>query len=59
MTYLQLTYRRKADLECGDDAARKADMAMVDQWLQKAMNTRKANEEKKNAEANKGGIHLQ
>jgi len=59
MTYLQLTYRRKADLECGDDAARKADMALVDQWLQKAMNTRKANEEKKNQEANKGGIHLQ
>lgn len=59
MTYLQLTYRRKADLECGDDAARKADMALVDQWLQKAMNTRKANEEKKNAAANKGGITLQ
>ena len=58
MTYLQLTYRRKADLECGDDTARKADMAVVDQWLQKAMNTRKANEEKKNKEANKGGIHL-
>ena len=34
-------------------------MALVDQWLQKAMNTRKANEEKKNQEANKGGIHLQ
>lgn len=54
MTYLQLTYRRKADLECGDDAARKADMALVDQWLAKAMNTRKANEEKKNSKANKG-----
>ncbi|MGH9585682.1 MAG: hypothetical protein ACRD3F_01930, partial [Acidobacteriaceae bacterium] len=59
MTYLQLTYRRKADLECGDDAARKADMALVDQWLQKAMNTRKANEEKKNEKATKGGITLQ
>ena len=30
MQYLQLTYRRKADLECGDEAARKADMAKVD-----------------------------
>lgn len=48
MTYLQLTYRRKADLDCGDDAARKADMALVDEWLSKAMNTRKANEQKKN-----------
>ena len=54
MTYLQLTYRRKADLECGDDAARKADMALVDQWLAKAMNTRKANEQKKNNAAGHG-----
>ena len=29
MQYLQLTYRRKADLECGDEAARKADMARL------------------------------
>jgi tetratricopeptide (TPR) repeat protein len=57
MTYLQLTYRRKADLECGDDAARKADMALVDQWLDKAMNTRKANEEKKNSKAS--GVTMQ
>jgi hypothetical protein len=48
MAYLQLTYRRKADLECGNDAARKTDMASVDEWREKAMNTRKANEEKKN-----------
>src|ERR1700758_220806 len=27
MAYLQLTYRRKADLECGNDDARKADLA--------------------------------
>jgi tetratricopeptide (TPR) repeat protein len=50
MAYLQLTYRRKADLECGNDAARKEDMAQVDQWREKAMNTRKANEEKKNSQ---------
>jgi lipopolysaccharide biosynthesis regulator YciM len=49
MAYLQLTYRRKADLECGNDAARKADMALVDEWREKAMNTRKENEEKKNS----------
>ena len=54
MSYLQLTYRRKADLECGDDAARKADMALVDEWREKTMNTRKENEEKKNAAAGKG-----
>jgi tetratricopeptide (TPR) repeat protein len=58
MSYLQLTYRRKADLECGDDAARKADMALVDEWIHKNMSTRKANEEKKNKQAS-GGITLQ
>lgn len=54
MAYLQLTYRRKADLECGDDNARKADMALVDDWREKAMNTRKANEEQKNKQATSG-----
>lgn len=54
MAYLQLTYRRKADLECGNDEARKADMALVDQWREKAMNTRKANEEQKNKQATSG-----
>jgi tetratricopeptide (TPR) repeat protein len=52
MAYLQLMYRRKADLECGNDAARKADMALVDEWREKAMSTRKANEEKKNEKSN-------
>jgi tetratricopeptide (TPR) repeat protein len=58
MQYLNLTYRRKADLECGDDAARKADLAKADEWSQKAMGARKANElekEKKNA----GGVTMQ
>src|ERR1035437_1300711 len=41
MQYLQLTYRRKADLECPNDAARKADLVLVDQWIQKAMGARK------------------
>jgi tetratricopeptide (TPR) repeat protein len=54
MAYLQLTYRRKADLECGNDSARKADMALVDQWREKAMNTRKENEEKKSNAATSG-----
>ncbi|WP_263382956.1 tetratricopeptide repeat protein [Granulicella arctica] len=57
MSYLQLTYRRKADLECGDEAARKADMALVDQWIQKGMGARKANEEKKEKK-NAGGVQM-
>jgi tetratricopeptide (TPR) repeat protein len=58
MQYLQLTYRRKADLECGDEAARKADMAQVDDWIQKAMGARKANELKKE-KATQGGVTMQ
>jgi tetratricopeptide (TPR) repeat protein len=56
MAYLNLIYRRKADVDFGDDAARKADVASADEWRTKAMGTRKANEEKKNA--GPGGITM-
>jgi tetratricopeptide (TPR) repeat protein len=55
MQYLNLTWRRKADLECTDDAARKSDLAKADEWTQKAMGARKENERKKE-EKNAGGI---
>lgn len=58
MTYLNLTYRRKADLECGDDAARKADLALADEWTQKAMGARKQNEIEKEKK-NSGGVTMQ
>jgi tetratricopeptide (TPR) repeat protein len=58
MSYLSLLYRRKADLDCGDDAAHKADMALFDQWRDKTMATRKANEEKKNQQT-PGGITME
>ena len=57
MQYLNLTYRRKADIDCPDDNARKADLAQADQWSQKAMGARKQNEaakEKKNG----GGVTM-
>jgi tetratricopeptide (TPR) repeat protein len=57
MSYLNLVYRRKADLDCGDDAARKADVATADHWAQESLGTRKANEEKKNQ--GPGGIVIQ
>jgi tetratricopeptide (TPR) repeat protein len=57
MTYMQLTYRRKADLECGNDAARKADLAQADQWTQKAMGARKENELKKEQKLG-GGVTM-
>jgi hypothetical protein len=58
MSYLNLTYRRKADMECGDDAARKADLATADDWSQKAMGARKANELEKEKKTS-GGVTMQ
>lgn len=49
MAYLNLIYRRKADLDFGNAAAVKADLASADDWRTKAMGTRKDNEAKKNA----------
>ncbi len=59
MSYLNLTYRRKADLECGNDDARKADLAQADAWVQRAMGARKANELAKEKIAEHGGIVTQ
>jgi tetratricopeptide (TPR) repeat protein len=58
MQYLNLNYRRKADLDCPNDAARKDDLAQADQWVQKAMGARKANEAAKEKAAG-GGITMQ
>jgi tetratricopeptide (TPR) repeat protein len=55
MSYMNLLNRRKADLECGNEAARKADVQAAIDWNSKAMGTRKANEEKK-AAATPGGV---
>jgi hypothetical protein len=59
MEYIQLTQRRKADLECGNDAARKADLAEADRWTQRAMGARKANEAAKEKKAATGGVSMQ
>jgi tetratricopeptide (TPR) repeat protein len=56
MQYLNLIYRNKADVDYGNAAAVTEDLALADQWTQKAMDTRKANEEKKNA--GPGGIQI-
>ncbi|MGO9775417.1 MAG: tetratricopeptide repeat protein [Terracidiphilus sp.] len=51
MSNLSLAYRRKADLDYGNETARKEDLIKADEWRSKAMETRGANKEKKNAEA--------
>ena len=56
MSYMNLTYRRKADTDYNDPAAVKADVAAAKDWSSKAMGTRKANEEKK--DKGPGGITM-
>jgi len=56
MAYMNLIYRRKADLDWGDKAAQKDDLAKAEDWRTKAMGVRKANEAKKNA--GPGGITM-
>jgi tetratricopeptide (TPR) repeat protein len=56
MVYLNLMYRRKADVDYGNAAAVSADIASAKEFTTKALGTRKANEEKKNA--GPGGITM-
>jgi tetratricopeptide (TPR) repeat protein len=56
MTYMNLIYRRKADVDYGDAAAVKADVAAAKDWASQSMGTRKANEEKKSK--GPGGITM-
>ena len=56
MSYLNLVYRKKADVDYGHPAEVKADLAEAQKWSTDAMGTRKANEAKKNAAAEQGGI---
>jgi tetratricopeptide (TPR) repeat protein len=44
MAYMNLVYRRRADLSCGDESIRAADIAQADQWVQRAIATRKQND---------------
>ncbi len=52
MAYLNLLYREKADLECGNPDARAADLKMADDWVDKTMATKKQKAERL---AQKGG----
>jgi len=41
MAYMNLLYRERGDLECGDPAARAADLKMADDWVDKTLTTKK------------------
>lgn len=58
MQYLNLDWRRKADIECTNDAARKADIAKADDWVHRAMGAARANEAEKERKASEGGIDM-
>lgn len=51
MIYLNLTYRRKADVDCADESAREEDLAQAKEWTRKAMEQRAAGEQKRKAQA--------
>jgi tetratricopeptide (TPR) repeat protein len=55
MAYLNLLFREKADIECGDPDARKQDLSTADDWVKKTMDTKKAKAEKQQGP---GGIVL-
>lgn len=54
MAYMNLMYRERADYECDDPDARKADLKTADEWVDKTMATKKAKAEKQGS----GGIVL-
>jgi hypothetical protein len=56
MSYMNLIYRCKADLDYGNEPARKDDVAQAETWRTKAMGTRKDNEAKKSQ--GPGGITM-
>jgi len=59
MVYLQLGYREKANIDCGNPTAQKDDLAQADMWVSKAMGARKANEAEKEKKAATGGVTMQ
>ena len=56
MAYLNLLYRQKADIDCGDDAARAADLKTADEWQDKTLAIKRAKAEK---QTGPGGIVLE
>ena len=57
MAYLNLMYRERADIQCGDADARSADLKLADDMVEKAMNVKRMKAEKAN-EKSAGGIVL-
>ena len=54
--YLNLIYRQKADIDCGDVPTVKQDIAMADDFTKQAMGARANNEKKKEEKATHGTV---
>ena len=57
MSIINLLYRQKAVIECGNDAARKDDLKNASDWTSKQMDARKKNEAEKEKK-NSGGVTM-
>lgn len=56
MAYLNLLYREKADIECGNPAAREADLKNAEEWVDRTLATKKQKLEK---QQQAGGITME
>ncbi len=56
LQYLNLMYRRKADVDCGNAAAVKDDLAKADDYVKQSMGARANNEKKKEEKASHGVV---
>lgn len=56
MQYLNLMYRRKAEVDCGDLATVKADVAKADDYVKQSMGARASNEKKKEEKLSHGVV---
>ncbi len=46
MAYMNLMYRERADIQCGDTAAREADLKKADEWIDLTLATKKRKSER-------------
>lgn len=51
MQYLNLAYRRRADFDCNDPVQRQKDLDTANEWVRRAIEARKANEQQKMQQA--------
>jgi hypothetical protein len=51
MQYLNLAYRRRADFDCNSPAQREKDLDTANEWVRRAIEARRTNEQQKMQQA--------